>query len=663
MRKLFSILVVLVWAIIVVIAYYIYHKPFNTTQLLGLGATLRALGSATLVVLTAAGVGRATLDRIIPLVDGSSLERTALTAIGGLGLISLVPLLAGLVGRLHAFELWIAAFALLIVTRESVRAWLQDLRAGIQEIYPKTQAEWGLAVFVILLLGISLANAVGPVVGWDALLYHLTGPKWDIAAGRLNVPEAIPVLGYSPSVEMIFSFAMLLGDERAAGPIHWAFGLFLCGLVWAAGKRLGTARTAWLAVALLLNTASIVILMGEPYIDIALLAFGFAGLFALNRWRESGSDRWLILVGAFAGMAFGAKFTGGVVGVALGLVALNNNVEWHRRLKAFVIIGLTGAVLAAPWLFKNLALTGNPTYPFFFGGIGWDEWRSQWFSRPGTGFAYTAPWNIVIAPWLMSIVGEEGRDLWHATFGPLWLLLLPLLLLTWRRWSINLRRWTIDTAIFVAVLYAVWLYGIAESLLAIQPRLLFPVLPPLAILAALTWDSLAELSLPQLSVQRVTGVILAIVLGLTTWQTVAKFVTDGPGLAVLGLEPAENFLYRRLGWHYEVQKQINTLPADDKVVFLFEPRAFYCDPGRCLPDGILDRWWHARRLGGTASSILTQWQAAGATHVLIFLQAEAFLRQSSDPYESSDWTELALLKQALILEQNFGDQYLLYRIP
>ena len=50
-----------------------------------------------------------------------------------------------------------------------------------------------------------------------------------------------------------------------------------------------------------------------------------------------------------------------------------------------------------PWLLKNLLLTGNPTYPFFFDGVYWDSWRTWWYDRPGTGLWYTKPWRLLMA--------------------------------------------------------------------------------------------------------------------------------------------------------------------------------------------------------------------------------------------------------------------------
>jgi hypothetical protein len=64
-------------------------------------------------------------------------------------------------------------------------------------------------------------------------------------------------------------------------------------------------------------------------------------------------------------------------------------------------------------------------------------------------------------------------------------------------------------------------------------------------------------------------------------------------------------------------QQLNeTLPAGAKVVFLWEPRTYFCRPD-CQPDSLLDKFPHLVYQYGSAEKIAQSWQEAGVTHVLL----------------------------------------------
>lgn len=660
-------LLVLGWMLTVTTAYYIVHKPFDAAQALAVGQTVWAAAIAAWMIVIASGLGRGAARWLkMPLTKLSALERSALESGLGLGLGALAILLFGLASLWQPIVAWAVTLGATALLWRRSREWLTDLKRGLRAVRPAGLAEWSLAAFVGLTLAIALATALGPVASWDALLYHLTGPKWDAALGRVSVPPVLPPLGYSTNGEMLFTWALMLGGESAAAPVHWWFGLLLCLWVWQWARRWATETTGWLAVAILLSATSLPTLLGWPYIDGMLMFYSAAGFAALTAWREDGARErsWLLGAGILAGLGFGVKLTGAVAGLGLALL-----IAWwaggsvKRRLGAMAVFGAAAVVVSLPILAKNAILTGNATYPFFWGGVGWDAWRTFWFNRPGTGWAYTDPILLLIAPWQMTVFGSEGSE-WHATLGPLFLFLIPLLAVGWSARSRELRQWLAGSALLAAVLYAAWLYGAAESRLAQQPRLLFPVLPFLAVSAALAFDGLSALTTKLLSVRRVVGALVALVLALTAFQGVSDFAARGPGRVILGIQTRDEYLFERLGWYYGAIRRINELAAGSKVLFLFEPRAYHCAVGRCAPDGILDNWYHARRLGGTAQSIADDWRRAGMTHVLIYtLGAEVIEQAAADPFTTADWAALRQMQTSLPLVETFGEAYKLYRLP
>ncbi len=651
---------VLVWAFALILAYYIFHKPINVEQVSALGKTIWAAVLAGTIVLLSAGTGRRLIGRRLSASQSPPLERLMLEVGLGFGVLGIVWLGLGLLGGLKPAVGWGMLIVIGVLAGSSAIEWTLSLIREVRSIFPRSRAEVWLATFVLFMIAIALFYALSPPVDWDSLLYHLTGPKENIALSRLVVDPWLPETGYPQAVEMHYTWVMLLGSPRAAGALHWSFGLLTLFIVWQWGVELADRRTGWLSCALLLSATTFPSLMGKAYIDAATIFYAAAGFAALRRWRDSRIAHNLVIAGAMAGLAFGTKYTGLVIG--LGLAFLIIIAEPRRALRNVMIFGLPAVVLSAPWMVKNAILAGNPTYPFFFSGLGWDPIRAAWYGQPGTGLLYSDPWKLIVAPIIMMIVGTEGTSTWHATFGPLFLMLAPAIAYRWKYQTC--RPWLRDALLFALVLYVAWLYGAAESRLMIQPRFLFPALPPLAVLSALAFNSLRSLEGKSFAVHRILGAFIALVLALSAFRTGSELMRDRVLPVLTGVLSEEDYLYHHLGWHYAAMRTIEDLSDGSRVLFLFEPRSYYCPPGRCLPDGILDVWYHARRQGNTADSLVEVWREEGVSHVLLYALGAQTLREAGeDPFTKEDWVELERLQtQQMKLVENFGDVYLLFEL-
>ena len=85
---------------------------------------------------------------------------------------------------------------------------------------------------------------------------------------------------------------------------------------------------------------------------------------------------------------------------------------------------------------------------------------------------------------------------------------------------------------------------------------------------------------------------------------------------------------------------------------------------RCEADGVIDRWWHARRTTGDVAAIVAEWRAAGATHVLIYdVGAQFIAAEAQNGYAPEDWAALAQLRAALRPVATVGAAYSLYALP
>jgi len=90
---------------------------------------------------------------------------------------------------------------------------------------------------------------------------------------------------------------------------------------------------------------------------------GDIGVYAWWVWRETRSTAWVILAGAFAGLAAGTKYTG-LVWVALAGTPVLVQALRDRDPLLPVWFGLACAAGFAPMYIRNMYYTGNPVWPF-----------------------------------------------------------------------------------------------------------------------------------------------------------------------------------------------------------------------------------------------------------------------------------------------------------
>jgi hypothetical protein len=206
----------------------------------------------------------------------------------------------------------------------------------------------------------------------------------------------------------------------------------------------------------------------------------------------------------------------------------------------------------------------------------------------------------------------------------LWLLFLPpILLLAVPGVRRQLGVMVQSSALAALLVYSLahfgfWTLGVIWSGALFQSRLLLPGLAGLAPLAGWAWVQLPQLDLPKFSLSGFVNIAVAFTLLLTVVDlslfTVEKL---DPVPYLTGRESRDVYLTRRLGAYYATMQAINQdLPAEARIVFLWEPRSYYCQRD-CRPDSILDAFPHLVYQYGTAEAIAQAWQEAGITHILV----------------------------------------------
>jgi hypothetical protein len=617
----------LLWWLFAFGSYYAIQKPFTPAQASALLRTAWNLLTPALIGLIGAALGWRLLGPL-KLALGSRLECLLWSLGVGLGALGLLILALGLAGVLQPM-LSLALFGLVTVyALFEAGATLRRRRWRLFSAGPSLPA--GLRFYLILMGGVALLIALAPPLGFDSLVYHLSGPRLYLEAGGIFHGRDLLHLNYPALTDMLYTLALAAAGEGAAAPLHWLYGLLAGAAVFAIGRRYFGRRAGVLGLAVWASAPMVFVLAGWAYNDLALAFYHALGALAVLRWREGRDRRWLILAGVSMGLAMGQKYTAAVGALALGVLILWD--AWRGRLPARQIVwaGLAFAgpalLVVAPWLAKNWAFTGNPVYPFIFGGRFWDDFRSAWYNRPGSGIGWDLK-ELLILPWTAGIGLREGNA-YDGQMGPLFLVLLPALLAT-PLWLRRRTRWPLAAGplLWVAgALTLAWTAGVVGSRSLQQMRLLLPAVTLLSPLAGAAIEA-ADPRLPiRLSLRRllIFSLALALIANATTFCLRAAAINPIPVL--LGAETRQGFLERNLGYYAVAMAQLaETLPAESRVFFLYEPRGYYATrPAE--PDAIVDHWARLTLRYAEAGDIAETLRREGYTHVLLYRLGMDFLR-------------------------------------
>ncbi len=425
--------------------------------------------AAALIVLAGLGLGDLALRGLRVRSALSWKERVPLSF--GLGMIALGLLTLGLgrAGLLLAMP--IRGLLVLLAGWFAASTWVgpagaDDRHEDRRNVLPFLGFLAVTAPFVILML----LAAMLPTIDFDALEYHVQGPKESYLGGRIafqphNVYTSMPF-----GVEMLHLLGMVvLGDwwrgalvGQVVVMVHAPMAAAMIGL---AASRIGSPRAGWVAAVAYLTTPWVFRLAALPYVEGPMCYYHAALIWAALR---ADSPRGWGLVGALAGGAMACKYPALISAVVpFGLAALAS-----RSPKAVLGFTIGVAVVIGPWLAKNVVDTGNPVYPLqngLFGGQPWSPQReAKWQAAHG---AKPPSWSA----FRDGVIDVAGRSDWQSG---LYLALAPLAFL--RRGSRRREAWLLA---YVASIFGTWFF-LTHRL----DRFWLPVLPPLAVLAGLGAD-------------------------------------------------------------------------------------------------------------------------------------------------------------------------------
>lgn len=474
--------------------------------------------AAVLIAAAAVALGGAVLRLLRTSPHFTRLERVALAYGLGASVLGALTLVAG---RVVGLAPWPVRVGLgLAVAGGAVGSWRRGDRRADRPGHG-WRSVLGRAAIVGPFLVLMALGAMQPTIEFDALEYHLQGPKehfqaWRIAFLPHNVYTSMPA-----GVEMLHLLGMeVLGDwwtgALAGQLLVMLFAPATAVMVAGAARRLGSERAGWLAALVYLTTPWVYRLGVLPFVEGPLCFYHAALVATVVAWRGWSAQRtpqdagprpgqgnarstgtagasWGVLLGLLAGGAMACKYPALVsavvpFGAAVGAGAIRDRRartgmraergreawEWCSQSTLQETIGFVAgvALIVGPWLARNVVDTGNPVYPLaygVFGGSGWSaEQDARWKAAHGPR---TVTWDALRT----GLLDVAGRSDWQS---PLFLALAPLAVL--RPGSRRAVGWLWA---YVGYLFGTW-FLLTHRL----DRFWIPLLPALAVLAGLGAD-------------------------------------------------------------------------------------------------------------------------------------------------------------------------------
>ncbi|MEK6409359.1 MAG: glycosyltransferase family 39 protein [Acidobacteriota bacterium] len=503
----------------------------------------------------------------------SPLEQMSFSIALGLGVLAYVVFTLGLCGLLNPAMLISLLLIGLLICRRVWWGWLsrvRDAETGVDGTN-KRQALSVVVVLSILFLPLVILPLYPPTA-WDATMYHLAYAKIYVQNHQLVLTPYLRFPVFPQNNEMLFTLALQVQDDVLAQLVEFLMMAVLVAAMIAFGWRFFSRRAGLWAGAILLQSPLVIWLGTVAYVELGLMLFVMMTVYALWNFLESRQQHWLILAGAFCGLAMGTKYTGLFFLLVLTVVALF--AGWKRRNLWQSLRPLALAiVIFAPWIVRNFYYTKNPLFPFFYDvfgrAFGYELWKPEDFhemhraiySQLGVGKDIEAlillPWNLV-AHWRS----------FGALISPLCLFAPHLLFI----FGIARER-TRGLLTIGAAFTLYWFFAVQD------PRHLMPALPLLSLATAASFDSLL-LRWP--SPQRLTSHKLATILGALLllapgWAwTLLRLRERGP--LPVSAQQRDAYLTRELP-SYPAYKLLNDLKGRDYRLYALrdERMAYFAD--------------------------------------------------------------------------------------
>ncbi len=541
------------------------------------------LAWAGFILLAALGAGMALLRwcRLSPDAAGA---RALFGAGVGLGLVSLLAFLLGVIGQTDTATHFLSLLVLMIVGANELRTLLAAIGERFGRLRRAPAFRLCLWALLIVFLLLNLARAYTPPNAYDTLEYHAAAPAAYFQAGEIRFMPYNVYAGFPQNSEMLSFLGMCLTGSvdrgQIVGQTMFALMGFLAALaLYRMVGGLAGRETGLIAALLLYAWPGMTEHSGDGYVELPLIFYGTLALWAvvwsIRRKRTApGPVKWIALAGIATGLALGVKYTAALLVAApltlwMLFALVSPRIAPKEVGKRLVVFAALAVLCFSPWMVRNIISTGNPVYPLLykvFGGRNWDAKKNARWTHAHS--PHTVPARPFALAKSMTHEAQEATMVIGKNGSLLLVAFIPFCVLVDRRRR-KLCAWLAAHWLVLFLLY----YFFTQR----NERFIEIGVPVLAALSALGLASV--LRVPRL---RLLWPVLVLLLVLAPSRFRSGLMAAHSVPVAVGAETEEAFFDRVAGGQFPAYFNIQRLndptvvPDDSGVLFLGEAQTFYC---------------------------------------------------------------------------------------
>ena len=502
-----------------------------------------------------------------------------------------------------------------------------NLSAIFKRAFTRTNMQWVLLLFLIVLFFSIIILASVPPVSRDALTHHLIVPKLYLQHGSIYEIPSIVFSYYPMNLDLLYMIPLYFGNDIAPKFIHFIFALLTAWLIFCYLRKRLDMGWALVGGIFFLSLPIIVKLSITVYVDLGLIFFVTASILSLLKWIESRYQiKFLILSAACCGLALGTKYNGLIVlfilTVFIPFVFISNskknlNLEKPEdkesslqiQFKAFgfgAIFFIVALLVFSPWMIRNYVWKANPIYPLYnnvfnrpklvspaaqtdnqtLGPAAGPQQTSKANSTRWSPFAIRKViygeswWEIALIPVRVFFQGQDDNPKYFDGKLNPFLFFLPFFAFIHLKKNPATLRTEKKIFIFFIILFLLY----AFSTTGIRIRYVAPIIPPLVILAILGLHQIAgmitnrKVTRPAWIGSGVIVLMVTIIIALNASYILKQFRYVDPFSYISGRVSRDTYIAKYRPEHSIYQYVNRTLPDNVKILGLFlGNRRYYSD--------------------------------------------------------------------------------------
>lgn len=517
-------------------------------------------------------LGRKVLISIFKCRFDSFLEEAFIGFGLGTGLIGLMVLYIGLIGLLHRWII-VAILALIAILL------IKDIRYVISKVLGLLKSistlqfssfEKILLIFIASVWFFTLIGSLSPILGIDALSYHVRDPKLFIEAHKI-----IPIPYTRDSLwpfftQMLFTLGLILKSEVLSKLFHFGFDIFSIISLYCLCRRYWPRVNALFASCVFALIPAIFTVTTYAYTELASVFYTISIFYIFFVWLDRKDMRWFYLSAIFCGFLMGIKITSAPV-VAIFLCLYLFNIIREKKCIRKIILSLLMFMIifiatCGVWYIRSWLILGNPIFPFaaYIFGYGYPEEQLRYHLIAGLGLSPVSYirmlWPLTLYP---VIFGGES-------IGPIFLIFLPMV--------IFLRgpsRFIKYILLITLAMYTAWFFTFQYT------RFLSTTIPFLSVLVSFVFFNICSKDRIIYRISKITVVLVFIYsAALSVYHNIGKVPV------AFGFENRGDYLIKHER-SYAMAEYINeNLPKDSKILMLGDPKLFYYDRYIALSIGV-----------------------------------------------------------------------------